>query len=89
MHRKTHHYSPGAVLASSSRMYTRTSYDLGLLTCIQARIRDQNAATRTTVLSVIRYTFAYSSPAFDEILAPYIIDFLSLMEDAQLVIVAI
>jgi cullin-associated NEDD8-dissociated protein 1 len=56
-----------------------------MLTCIQARLRDPNAATRITVLSAIRYTFADSSPAFDEVLAPYIIDFLSLMEDAELV----
>ena len=51
-----------------------------MLTCVQARIRDPNAATRTTVLSAIRYTFADSSSAFDDILAPYIIDFLSLMD---------
>ena len=63
----------------------RICYNICMLTCIQARIRDPNAATRTTVLSAIRYTFADSSPAFDEILAPYIIDFLSLMEDAELV----
>lgn len=56
------------------------------LTFIQARIRDPNAATRATVLSAIRYTFVVSSPAFDEVLAPYILDFLSLMEDAELVI---
>jgi cullin-associated NEDD8-dissociated protein 1 len=52
----------------------------------QARIRDPNAATRATVLSAIRYTFVDSSAAFDEVLAPYILDFLSLMEDAELVI---
>lgn len=68
-------------------MYTPIYHDLCMLTCIQARIRDPNAATRTTVLSAIRYTFADSSPAFDEILAPYIIDFLSLMEDGELVII--
>jgi cullin-associated NEDD8-dissociated protein 1 len=62
---------------------------LCMLTCIQARIRDPNAAIRTTVLAAIRYTFADSSPAFDDILAPYIIDFLSLMEDAELVIIAL
>jgi cullin-associated NEDD8-dissociated protein 1 len=69
-------------------MHTRICYDLCMLTFIQARIRDPNAATRTTVLSAIRYTFADSSPAFDDILAPYIIDFLSLMEDAELVIMS-
>jgi cullin-associated NEDD8-dissociated protein 1 len=38
------------------------------------------------VLSAIRYTFVDSSPAFDEVLAPYILDFLSLMEDVEFVI---
>jgi hypothetical protein len=70
-------------------MHTRICYELCTLTCVQARIRDPNAATRATVLSAIRYTFADSSPAFDDILGPYIIDFLSLMEDAELVIIAI
>jgi cullin-associated NEDD8-dissociated protein 1 len=70
-------------------MDTRICYEFCMLTCIQARIRDPNAATRATVLSAIRYTFADSSPAFDDILAPYIIDFLSLMEDGELVFVAI
>lgn len=53
---------------------------------LQARIRDPNAATRATVLSAIRYTFVDSSSAFDEVLAPYILDFLSLMDDKELVI---
>lgn len=63
----------------------RVPYYGYVLTFIQARIRDPKAATRITVLSAIRYTFADSSQAFDEVLAPYIIDFLSLMEDAELV----
>ena len=66
-------------------MQTRIYFRLMALTCFQARIRDPNAATRITVLSAIRYTLADSSPAFDEVLAPYTIDFLSLMEDAELV----
>jgi len=61
-----------------------TTHPARYLPQVHARIRDPNSATRTTVLSAIRYTFADSSPAFDEILAPYIIDFLSLMEDAEL-----
>ncbi|KAF8499003.1 TIP120-domain-containing protein [Russula emetica] len=63
-----------------------TTHPARYLPQVHARIRDPNAATRTTVLSAIRYTFADSSPAFDEILAPYIIDFLSLMEDAELTV---
>jgi len=61
-----------------------TTHPARYLPQVHARIRDPNAATRITVLSAIRYTFADSSPTFDEVLAPYIIDFLSLMEDAEL-----
>ena len=88
MHRQAYYYPSCAILAAGSCMLTRICDDLRMLTYIQARIRDPNAATRTTVLSAIRYTFADSSPAFDDILAPYIIDFLSLMEDAELVIIS-
>ncbi|KAI0063091.1 TIP120-domain-containing protein [Artomyces pyxidatus] len=51
---------------------------------VHARIRDPNAATRATVLSAIRYTFVDSSQSYDDVLAPHIIDFLSLMEDEDL-----
>lgn len=52
---------------------------------LHACIRDENPAVRATVVSAIRYTFAESSPAYDELLAPLIMDFLSLMKDADLV----
>ena len=51
----------------------------------QARIRDENAAARALVISAIRYTLADASPSYDELLAPLIIDFLSLMLDQDLV----
>lgn len=51
----------------------------------QARIHDKNAATRATVVSAIRYTFADTSQSYDELLAPLLIDFLSLMLDEDLV----
>ncbi|KAH9982078.1 TIP120-domain-containing protein [Lactifluus volemus] len=63
-----------------------TTHPARYLPQVHARIRDPNAATRATVLSAIRYTFVVSSPAFDEVLAPYILDFLSLMEDAELAV---
>jgi len=56
-----------------------------LLFLQQARIGDKNAATRATVVSAIRYTFADTSQSYDELLAPMIIDFLSLMLDEDLV----
>jgi cullin-associated NEDD8-dissociated protein 1 len=55
------------------------------LIVLQNRIRDRNAASRATVVAAIRYTFAESTPAFDELLGPLIIDFLSLMRDPDLV----
>jgi hypothetical protein len=58
---------------------------LNYLSLRQARIRDENAANRATVLSAIRYTFADPSQSYDELLAPLIIDFLSLMLDQDLV----
>jgi len=51
----------------------------------QARIHDKNAATRATVVSAIRYTFADTSQSYDELLAPLLVDFLSLMLDQDLV----
>ncbi|TFY80959.1 hypothetical protein EWM64_g3046 [Hericium alpestre] len=51
---------------------------------VHARLRDPSATTRATVLSSIRYTFADSSQAYDEILAPHVLDFLSLMLDEDL-----
>ncbi|KAI9445588.1 TIP120-domain-containing protein [Lactarius indigo] len=61
-----------------------TTHPARYLPQVHARIRDPNAATRATVLSAIRYTFVDSSSAFDEVLAPYILDFLSLMDDMEL-----
>ena len=56
-----------------------------ILTTMQNRITDSNPAGRATVVAAIRYTFAESSPAFDELLGPMLIDFLSLMLDPDLV----
>ncbi|KAK0197925.1 armadillo-type protein [Armillaria mellea] len=53
---------------------------------LHARIRDQNPATRATVVSAIRYTFADSPPSYDELLSPYLVDFLSLMLDQDLTV---
>ncbi|KAI0040026.1 TIP120-domain-containing protein [Auriscalpium vulgare] len=61
-----------------------TTNPLRYLPQVHARIRDPNPATRATVLSAIRYTFVDSSQSFDDVLAPHIIDFLSLTEDGDL-----
>lgn len=56
-----------------------------ILTGLQNRIKDANPTSRATVVAAIRYTFAESSPTFDELLGPMLIDFLSLMLDPDLV----
>jgi len=55
------------------------------MVAFQARIREPSAATRATVVSAIRYTFADTSQSYDELLAPLLVDFLSLMLDSDLV----
>lgn len=52
---------------------------------VQSRLSDENVATRVTVLAAMRHTFADSSPSYDEILAPHILDFFTLMSDPALV----
>ncbi|RPD59457.1 TIP120-domain-containing protein [Lentinus tigrinus ALCF2SS1-6] len=53
---------------------------------LHARINDPNPATRATVLTAIRYTFAENAASFDEILGGVIMDFLSLLSDADLTV---
>lgn len=59
--------------------------NLSIPIMIQNRIKDANPTSRATVVAAIRYTFAESSPAFDELLGPILIDFLLLMLDPDLV----
>lgn len=56
-----------------------------VLTAVQNRIKDTNPTSRATVVAAIRYTFAESNPAFDELLGPMLIDVLSLMLDPDIV----
>ncbi|KAF8139703.1 armadillo-type protein [Boletus edulis] len=63
-----------------------TTHPSRYLPQLHAGIRDANPAVRATVVSAIRYTFAESSPSYDELLAPLIMDFLSLMKDADLTV---
>ncbi|KAI5987789.1 armadillo-type protein [Pisolithus marmoratus] len=53
---------------------------------LHAHIRDEHPAIRATVISAIRYTFADSAPSYDEVLAPLVMDFLSLMKDSDLTV---
>lgn len=51
----------------------------------QARLRDPTPSVRATVVSAIRYTFADTARSYDELLAPLIVEFLSLVVDEDLV----
>ncbi|KAF8737377.1 hypothetical protein AX14_012971 [Amanita brunnescens Koide BX004] len=53
---------------------------------LHARIRDKDASARATVVSAIRYTFTDASQAYDEQLAPLLVDFLSLMNDGNMTV---
>ncbi|KAI0325025.1 ARM repeat-containing protein [Cubamyces sp. BRFM 1775] len=63
-----------------------TTHPARYLPQLQARITDPNPATRATVLSAIRYTFAESPSSFDEFLGTVIMDFLALLSDSDLTV---
>jgi len=63
-----------------------TTHPSKYLPQLHAKIRDQNPATRATVISAIRYTFAETSQSYDELLAPLLGDFFSLMLDSDLTV---
>lgn len=52
---------------------------------LQSRMQSQSAGTRAAVITAIRFTFSGASPAYDDLLAPLIVHFLSLMTDTDLV----
>ncbi|KNZ72732.1 Cullin-associated NEDD8-dissociated protein 1, partial [Termitomyces sp. J132] len=63
-----------------------TTHPSRYLPQLHVRLRESNAATRATVVSAIRYTFADNSQSYDELLAPLLVDFLSLMLDEDLTV---
>ncbi|KAF5339321.1 hypothetical protein D9611_009897 [Ephemerocybe angulata] len=63
-----------------------TTHPSKYLPQLHAKIRDPSPATRATVVSAIRYTFADASKSYDELLSPLLVDFLSLMVDSDLTV---
>lgn len=51
----------------------------------KARLDSESAGTRGAVITAIRYTFSDASSSYDDLLAPLIVPFLSLMSDKDLV----
>lgn len=55
------------------------------LSFLQERLRSPSVSVRATVLAAIRFTLSTeSSAAYDELLAPILVDFLSLLNDSEL-----
>lgn len=52
---------------------------------LRAKLRDPSPAVRATVLSAMRYTLVDISSEHDELVSPLIPEFLSLMDDKDLV----
>lgn len=48
-------------------------------------MKDPSSAVRATVVASVRYTFADNTQSYDELLSPLIVDFLSLVQDSDLV----
>ncbi|PCH33074.1 ARM repeat-containing protein [Wolfiporia cocos MD-104 SS10] len=63
-----------------------TTHPARYLPQLHERIRDENAASRATVISAIRYTFTESSSSYDELLSSVLMDFLSLVADQDLTV---
>ncbi|KAF7357490.1 Cullin-associated nedd8-dissociated protein 1 [Mycena sanguinolenta] len=63
-----------------------TTHPSRYLPQLHARVGDPSADARATVVSAIRYTFAETSTSYDELLAPLLVDFLSLMLDQDLTV---
>jgi cullin-associated NEDD8-dissociated protein 1 len=52
---------------------------------LQTRMQSDDIAVRSVVIRAVRYTFtAASAASFDDLLRPFVVDFLSMMEDADL-----
>ncbi|GJJ09394.1 hypothetical protein Clacol_003616 [Clathrus columnatus] len=54
------------------------------LPLLQARLHDPDPAVRATVVSALRYTFADAIRTHDDLLTPFVLDFLSLLVDDNL-----
>lgn len=63
----------------------RSTADPRVRRCPQGRLQSPSADIRGTVASAVRYTFTDTAASYDDILAPLIVEFLSLMHDTDLV----
>ncbi|SPO27611.1 related to Cullin-associated NEDD8-dissociated protein 1 [Ustilago trichophora] len=61
------------------------SEPIKFLPLLQERLRSPSVSVRATVLAAIRFTLSTeSSAAYDELLSPVLVDFLSLLSDSEL-----
>lgn len=52
---------------------------------LQSRLESTSAGTRAAVITAVRFTLTDVSSSYDDLLAPLIVQFLSLMHDEDLV----
>lgn len=76
---------PGRYLPLLQVRYEHRRICRGLNQLHQQRLHDPSSAIRATVISALRYTLADANQSYDELLAPLIVEFLSLMIDKDLV----
>ncbi|KAG9023812.1 hypothetical protein FRB95_012465 [Tulasnella sp. JGI-2019a] len=53
---------------------------------LQERLADPSPSVRATVVAAVRYTFADNTQSYDELLSPLIVQFMSLVHDADLAV---
>ncbi|EPQ30131.1 uncharacterized protein PFL1_02248 [Pseudozyma flocculosa PF-1] len=51
---------------------------------LQERLRSPSASTRAAVIAAVRFTLTESSASYDELLAPVLVEFLTLLRDPEL-----
>ncbi|KAN0060779.1 hypothetical protein ACQY0O_007437 [Thecaphora frezii] len=51
---------------------------------LQERLRSTSASTRAAVIAAVRFTLTESSASYDELLAPVLVEFLTLLRDPEL-----
>ncbi|PWN28611.1 TIP120-domain-containing protein [Jaminaea rosea] len=51
---------------------------------LQSRLADPSASTRAAVIAAVRFTLTDASSTYDDLLAPFLLDFLTLLKDPDL-----
>lgn len=82
MYWQADHYGTGEVLAAATGKIYATKQPPS---AHKQRLISSSARNKAMVAAAVRYTFIDTSSAYDELIAPIIVDFLSLMHDENVV----